>query len=87
MGYFQVRYNSRVVNYDRRGFIRLATEMSSLKQQFFVIQMLTYIFTHTRTRSRRRHRRMCVFMLKTLGGKKLVKNSYFDGERFRTIII
>ena len=26
MGYFQVRYNSRVVNYDRRGFIRLTTE-------------------------------------------------------------
>ena len=25
MGYFQVRYVSRVVNYDRRGFIRLAT--------------------------------------------------------------
>ena len=25
MGYFQVRYNSRVVIYDRRGFIRLAT--------------------------------------------------------------
>ena len=25
MGYFQVRYNSRVVNYNRRGFIRLAT--------------------------------------------------------------
>ena len=25
MGYFQVRYNSRGVNYDRRGFIRLAT--------------------------------------------------------------
>ena len=25
MGYFKVRYNSRVVNYDRRGFIRLAT--------------------------------------------------------------
>ena len=25
MGYFQVRYNSRVVNYDRIGFIRLAT--------------------------------------------------------------
>ena len=25
MGYFQVRYNSRVVNYERRGFIRLAT--------------------------------------------------------------
>ena len=26
MGYFQVRYDSRVVNYDRRGFIRLATD-------------------------------------------------------------
>ena len=25
MGYFQVRYNSRVVIYDRRAFIRLAT--------------------------------------------------------------
>ena len=27
MGYFQVRYNSRVVNYNRRGFIRLATDL------------------------------------------------------------
>ena len=26
MGNFQVRYDSRVVNYDLRGFIRLATE-------------------------------------------------------------
>ena len=25
MGYFQVRYNSRVVIYEHRGFIRLAT--------------------------------------------------------------
>ena len=25
MGYFPVSYDSRVVNYDRRGFIRLAT--------------------------------------------------------------
>ena len=25
MGYFPVRYDSRVVNYDRRGFIRLTT--------------------------------------------------------------
>ena len=31
MGYFQVRYDSRVVNYDRRGFIRLATGVD----QFF----------------------------------------------------
>ena len=27
MGYFPVRYDSRVVNYDRRGFIRLATAL------------------------------------------------------------
>ena len=26
MGNFQVRYDSRVVNYDRSGFIRLATD-------------------------------------------------------------
>ena len=26
MGYFPVRYDSRVVNYERRGFIRLDTE-------------------------------------------------------------
>ena len=26
MGYFQVRYDSRVIIYDHRGFIRLATE-------------------------------------------------------------
>ena len=26
MGYFPVSYNSRVVNYDRRGFIRLDTD-------------------------------------------------------------
>ena len=25
MGYFQVRYESRVINYDRKGFITLAT--------------------------------------------------------------
>ena len=29
MGYFQVRYDSRVVNYDHRGFIRLATGLTS----------------------------------------------------------
>ena len=28
MGYFQVRYDSRVVIYDREGFIRLATVLS-----------------------------------------------------------
>ena len=29
MGYFQVRYDSRVIIYDRRGFIRLANEAIS----------------------------------------------------------
>ena len=30
MGYFQVRYDSRVVNYERRSFIRLTTGLSTL---------------------------------------------------------
>ena len=30
-GYFQVRYDSRVVNFDSRGFIRLATGDGSLR--------------------------------------------------------
>ena len=30
MGYFQVRYDSRVVNYDCRGFIRLATGLDDV---------------------------------------------------------
>ena len=35
MGYFQVRYDSRVVNYDRRGFIRLATgSKNSIRNDF-----------------------------------------------------
>ena len=32
MGYFQVRYDSRVVNYDRIGFIGLATGEKYLNQ-------------------------------------------------------
>ena len=28
MGYFQVRYNSRVVNYERKLFIRMATDVT-----------------------------------------------------------
>ena len=31
MGYFQVRYDSRVVNYDPKLFIRLATGQCDLK--------------------------------------------------------
>ena len=36
MGYFQVRYNSRVVNYDRRGFIRLATGVINYDRKIFL---------------------------------------------------
>ena len=31
MGYFPVRYDSRVIIYDRRGFIRLATGVAQVK--------------------------------------------------------
>ena len=40
MGYFPVRYDSRVVNYDHRGFIRLATgagPIKILKRKFYTI--------------------------------------------------
>ena len=33
MGYFQVRYNSRVVNYDHRGFIILATNLTHIEKE------------------------------------------------------
>ena len=50
MGYFQVRYNSRVVNYDRRGFIRLATGhgylsmvlIPSIESHYLLNNALTY---------------------------------------------
>ena len=41
MGYFQVSYDSRVVIYDRRAFIRLATDIvqifDAIGQKFFVV--------------------------------------------------
>ena len=37
MGYFQVRYDSRVVNYDLRGFIGLATCHKEKKVFIFAI--------------------------------------------------
>ena len=39
MGYFQVRYNSRVVIYDRRGFIRLATGDSVSKPLVWLVNL------------------------------------------------
>ena len=39
MGYFQVRYDSRVVIYDRRAFIRLATGVT-IKLSFTIIEHL-----------------------------------------------
>ena len=39
MGYFQVRYNYSVVNYDRRGFIRLATAFDLIK---YILEFLLY---------------------------------------------
>ena len=44
MGYFQVRYDYRVVNYNRRGFIRLATgepvgsESGSIIQYYLIVR-------------------------------------------------
>ena len=54
MGYFQVRYDSRGVNYDRRGFIRLATEdfwalgLRSSPNRFSVHVLKQRILTHVK---------------------------------------
>ena len=40
MGYFPVRYDSRVVNYDRRGFILLATRWTFQKNSLFPAQKI-----------------------------------------------
>ena len=46
MGYFQVRYNSRVVIYDRRGFIRLATGLSYFEVNYTIITIFLEIYSH-----------------------------------------
>ena len=43
MGYFQVRYDSRVVIYDRRGFIRLATGVLIHRFTFFAMGSITIL--------------------------------------------
>ena len=40
MGYFQVRYDSRVVNYDRKLFIRLATEIMARKNAYHSLNIM-----------------------------------------------
>ena len=49
MGYFQVRYDSSVVNYDRRGFIRLATVLQVWTQLLHSIQILTFLIFWSNT--------------------------------------
>ena len=61
MGYFQFRYNSRVVNYDRRGFIRLATDLQNLVNKGHYFSAL--IFSPTLSTSRRSWPTSCVATL------------------------
>ena len=44
MGYFQVRYDSRVVNYERRGFIRLATDLAEFHHFDQYLKIFVNIF-------------------------------------------
>ena len=46
MGYFQVRYNSRVVNYNCRGFIRLATDLCLYLPEFWCPSRIKSILQH-----------------------------------------
>ena len=45
MGYFQVKYDSRVVNYNLRGFIRLATGHTDRLLRFLKGDILHGYFT------------------------------------------
>ena len=42
MGYFQVRYDSRVVNYDRKVFLRLATDFLRKECLRHALGLVTY---------------------------------------------
>ena len=57
MGYFPVRYDSRVVNYDRRGFIRLATGLvvkgGDKSWAFCIFMKIIFSFCQTSTRKER----------------------------------
>ena len=41
MGYFQVRYDSRVLIYERKMFIRLATGANAIKCKFKLYEFLS----------------------------------------------
>ena len=43
MGYFQVRYDSRVVNYESKLFIRLATGVDGEKSGYVLFQKDIFI--------------------------------------------
>ena len=44
MGFFQVRYDSIVINYERKLFIRLATGVDGEKSGFVLFQKHIFIF-------------------------------------------
>ena len=50
MGYFQVRYDSRVVIYDRRGFIRLANGLISVESFDELVGVVKAIFSTSQFR-------------------------------------
>ena len=47
MGYFQIRYDSRGINYDRRGFIRLATGQTLASHLFAIARGRSLVGTLT----------------------------------------
>ena len=50
MEYFLVMYNSRVVNYERKMFIRLTTGVSVYLQQVVCLRMVAVSARHTYVR-------------------------------------
>ena len=72
MGYFQVRYNSIVVNYDRRGFIRLATGSSPKHtiNAFIIYSQICAIFVLWKERKQTKRGRVRPIFKKNADAKK-----------------
>ena len=67
MGYFQVRYDSKVVIYDRRGFIRLATDDSNRAQPLPILKDRNNVKRNIAQAQRSVHflcRKKCIFFIK-----------------------
>ena len=87
MGYFQVRYDSKVINYDRRGFIRLATEVKTVQMRDLcgLFRRLVGGKTSCSYGSRDSESRAVSNLLEKIHLQKQFKQTRQSGSRFREL--